>query len=132
MWVAITASVLVYIQCILGGLVGSRWALHQCFNDNQLCVVMNSHIIGVFPATIATLTLFVLAWRTPALSIKLRNLANLGGSLVFLQVILGIATFYLHLQVEPLTIIHHTVGAALLGTLVAFSILGWRDLTINN
>ena len=126
-WVSITASILVYAQCLLGGLVASRWVLHQCFGGNHLCEVMDTHIIGVFPATIATLTLVVLAWRTPALATRLRTLANWAGGLVLLQVILGIATFYLHLQVEPLTVAHHTVGAALLGTLVAFSVFAWRD-----
>lgn len=126
-WISITASIFVYIQCLLGGLVASRWALHQCFSENQLCAVMNSHIIGVFPATISTLILFVLAWRTPALVTRLRKLANFAGILVLLQVLLGIATFYLHLQVEPLTITHHTIGAALLGTLLAFSVFAWRD-----
>lgn len=130
-WISLTATIFVYLQCILGGLVGSRWALHQCFNGNQLCSVMNSHIIGVFPATISTLTLFVLAWRTPALVARLRKLANLAASLVFLQIILGIATFYLHLQVEPLTIAHHTIGAALLGTLVAFTVNSYQ-LSVNN
>lgn len=129
-WISLTASILVYIQCLLGGLVGSRWALHQCFSGNQLCAVMNSHIIGVFPATIATLTLFILVWRTPALTVRLRNLANWAGKLVFLQVILGIATFYFRLQVEPLTITHHTIGAALLGTLVAFTVFAWRETTV--
>ena len=125
-WVSITASILVYGQCLLGGLVASRWALHQCFGGNQLCQVMDTHIMGVFPATIATLTLVVLAWRTPVLGPRLRTLANFAGGLVSVQVLLGIATFYLHLQVEPLTVAHHTVGAALLGTLVAFSVFAWR------
>lgn len=131
-WISIIASILVYSQCLLGGLVGSRWALHQCFTGNQLCTVMNSHIIGVFPASIATLILLVLGLRTPALSSRLRLLANTVGKLLFFQIILGIATFYFHLQVEPLTITHHTVGAALLGTLVAFSVFAWRDTTVTN
>lgn len=131
-WVSIFASIFVYLQCLLGGLVGSQWALHQCFNSNRLCTVMNSHIIGVFPATIATVTLFIMAWRTPALTYKLKNLANLAGILILLQIILGIATFYLHLQVETLTIAHHTVGAALFGTLTAFSVFAWRDAILQS
>jgi cytochrome c oxidase assembly protein subunit 15 len=133
-WVSITASIFVYGQCLLGGLVASQWALHQCFGANQLCNVMNSHILGVFPPSIATLTLVVLAWRTPALVVKLRNLANLAGFLVISQIFIGIATFKFHLQVEPLTITHHTVGAALFGILVAFSVLAQRDqqATINH
>ena len=126
-WVGLIAAILVYVQSLLGGLVASRWALHQCFGAFQLCAVMNSHIIGVVPPTLATLTTFVLAWRTPALHPVLRKLANLAAGLVVLQILLGIATFRLHLQVEPLTVTHQAVGAALLGILVAFTVLALRD-----
>lgn len=126
-WIGLAAAILVYVQSLLGGLVASRWALHQCFGGYQLCVVMNSHIAGVVPATLATLAVVVMAWRTPALHPTLRNLANLAGGLVVLQVILGVATFWLHLQVEPLTVAHQSVASALLGTLVVFTVLAFRD-----
>ena len=126
-WVSLSAAILVYIQCLLGGLVGSRWALHQCFGGSQLCAVMNSHIIGVVPATLGTLTVVFMAWRTPALHPTLRKLAWVAGGVVILQVLLGVATFYLHLQVEPLTVTHHTVGAVLFATLVALTTLTIRD-----
>lgn len=126
-WVGLSAAVLVYLQSILGALVASRWALHQCLGDSKLCTVMNSHILGVVPATLSTLVLVVWAWRTPALSPLLRRLANLAGSLVVAQVVLGIATFKLRLQVEPLTVAHQAIGAALLGLLVAFTVLAFRD-----
>lgn len=129
-WVGLTAAILVYLQSLLGALVASRWSLHQCLSD-RLCTVMNSHIIGVFPPTIATLALVWLAWRTPALSGKLRQLANLAAGLVALQILLGIATFKLHLQVEPLTVTHQAVGASLLGVLVAFTVLALRDRSGN-
>jgi cytochrome c oxidase assembly protein subunit 15 len=116
------ASILVYIQCLLGGLVASQWALHKCFAGNQLCFVMNSHIIGVFPATIASITLIVMTWRTPNLIPRLKSFSRYIALILMAQIILGVATFYLHLQVEPLTIAHHTMGAALLGILVAFSV----------
>jgi cytochrome c oxidase assembly protein subunit 15 len=126
-WVSLTAAILVYIQSLLGGLVGSQWALHQCFVGYQLCAVMNSHIAGVVPATLATLAILFMAWRTPALHPTLRQLANMAGGLVVLQIILGVGTFWLHLQVEPLTVAHQAVGAALLGSLVGFTVLGLRD-----
>jgi cytochrome c oxidase assembly protein subunit 15 len=88
---------------------------------------MNSHIIGVIPATLATLTLIVMTWRTPALNPILKKLASVVGGLVVLQILLGIATFQLRLQVEPLTVAHHTVGVALLGTLVTFTVLTLRE-----
>jgi cytochrome c oxidase assembly protein subunit 15 len=126
-WVGLTAAILVYLQSLLGGLVASQWALHQCFGASQLCAMMNSHIAGVVPATLATLAVVFMAWRTPALHPILRQLANLAGGLVVLQILLGVATFWLHLQVEPLTVSHQAVGAALLGVLVAFTVLALRD-----
>lgn len=126
-WIGMIATGFVYLQCLLGGLVGSRWAAHQCLTGSQLCTVMNSHIIGVFPATISVLTLVFLAWRTPAIHPLLKKLAFSAGGLVALQVLLGVATLKLHLQVEPLTITHHTIGALLVGTLVAFTTFALRD-----
>lgn len=130
-WVGLSAAILVYLQSLIGALVASRWALHQCLSDSQLCLVMNSHIAGVFPPTIATIVLVWLAWRTPALSEQLRQLANIAAGLVGLQILLGIATFKLHLQVEPLTVTHQAVGASLLGVLVAFTVLALRDRSGN-
>ncbi len=126
-WLSLTAAIFVYLQSLLGGLVASRWALHQCFGASQLCVVMNSHIAGVIPATLTTVGLIILAWRRSALHPMLRRLANWAGILLGAQIVLGVATFRLHLQVEPLTVTHQAVGAALLGTLVAFTVLALRD-----
>jgi len=126
-WVGLTAAILVYLQSLLGALVGSRWALHQCFGISQLCAVMYSHIAGVLPPTVATLAVVFLSWRTPALHPALRRLAKMAGGLLIVQVVLGIATFRLHLQVEPLTVSHQVVGAALLGTLVVFTVQALRD-----
>jgi cytochrome c oxidase assembly protein subunit 15 len=128
-WLGLTAAILVYLQSLLGGLVASQWALHQCFGGSQLCTVMNSHIAGVVPATLATLAVVFMAWRTPALHPILRQLANLAAGLVVLQILIGVATFWLHLQVEPLTVTHQAVGAALLGALVGFTVFAFRDRT---
>jgi len=126
-WFSLTAALLVYLQSLSGALVGSRWALHQCLFGSQLCQVMNAHLLGVVPASVAMLLVVVLAWRTPALSPSLRQLARLAGLLLLLQVILGISTFRLHLQVELLTVSHQAIGAALLGSLIGFTVLSLRD-----
>ncbi len=128
-WLSLTAAILVYVQSILGALVGSRWALHQCLTGQQLCSIMHSHITGVVPPTLATLAVVFLSWRTPALHPALRRLANMAGGLLGLQILLGVATLRLHLQVEPLTVAHQFVGASLLGVLVAFTVLAMRDRT---
>lgn len=126
-WVSLSAAALIYLQSLSGALVGSRWALHQCLAGSQLCTVLNSHLIGVVPASASVLAVVAIAWRTPALHPALRQLAKIAGGLLLLQVILGGATFRLHLQVEPLTVMHQTIGAMLLGTLVCFSVLALRD-----
>lgn len=131
-WIGLTAAILVYIQSLLGAVVGSRWALHQCFGGYQLCGVMYSHIFGLVPPTVATLAVVFMSWRTPALHPALRRLANMSGGLLILQILLGIATFRLHLQVEPLTVLHQAIGATLLGTLVVFAVLAIRDLAVNS
>ncbi|AFY42264.1 heme A synthase [Nostoc sp. PCC 7107] len=130
-WIGLTAAVLVYVQSLLGAIVGSRWALHQCFGTSELCSVMYSHIFGLVPPTVATLAVVLISWRTPALHPALRRLANMAGGLLVLQILLGVATFRLHLQVEPLTVSHQAIGAALLGTLVGFTVLALRDWAAN-
>ncbi|WP_013325006.1 COX15/CtaA family protein [Gloeothece verrucosa] len=126
-WVGLIAALLIYVQSLMGGLVASRWAVHQCLGGSELCVVMNSHLLGVIPATGGTLILAILAWRTAALHPVLKNLAYTAAGIVAFQVFLGVATLRLHLQVEPLTVAHHTVGATLLAVLVAFTVFSLRD-----
>ncbi len=129
-WLGGLAVVLVYAQSLLGGLVGSRWAAHQCFGLAELCGVVNAHLLGIVPTSLAVVLLAVLAWRTPALDGLLRSQVNLAFGLLILQLILGLATFRLRLQVEPLTICHQAIGATLLGTLVCFTVLSLRDCSL--
>jgi heme a synthase len=122
----LTAAICVYIQSILGGLVGSRWALHQCFGNSELCAVMNSHMIGVLPATLSCVAVIIGVWRNSNLPQAVRHLAAGIAGLLVCQILLGVATFKLHLQVAPLTVSHQTVGAILLGTLVVLTVKLWR------
>lgn len=126
-WWGGAAVGLVYLQSLLGGFIASRWAVHQCYTGFQLCSVMNTHLAGVLPASLATLAVVIVSWRTPALHPALRKLANVSGWFLLLQIFVGFATFHFHLQVEPLTVTHQAVGAALLGTLVAYTVLAVRD-----
>lgn len=126
-WLGGSAAVLVYLQSLLGGLVGSRWAAHQCFGLAELCQVVNAHLLGIAPPTLTIVGLAVWTWRRPGLDRQLRFLANLALGLLALQIALGVLTFRLHLQIAPLTVSHQAVGAALLGSLVCFTVLAWRD-----
>jgi len=126
-WLSGAAVGLVYLQSLLGGLIASRWAVHQCYTGFELCSVMNTHLAGVVPASVATVAVVIFSWRTPALHPMLRKLANLSVIFLLLQIVIGFATFHLRLQVEPLTVTHQAVGAALLGGLVAYTVLAVRD-----
>jgi heme a synthase len=133
-WVGFTAASLVYLQSLLGALVASQWALHQCFGQAQLCAVMNRHILGVFPATIATLILLI--WGTLIhRKTKLHNWLSRSlvaiAALLILQLGLGLTTFHLHLQVELLTVLHQAIGAALLGGLITFTVFSFREQTLS-
>jgi cytochrome c oxidase assembly protein subunit 15 len=102
-WLGVAAVGLVYGQSLLGGLLASRWAVHQCLNASQLCAILNS------------------------LNPVLRKIAHGAGFLLLLQIGLGVATFRLHLQIAPLTVAHQAIGAALLGALVGLTVLSFRD-----
>jgi cytochrome c oxidase assembly protein subunit 15 len=128
-WVSLSAAILVYGQSILGALVGSRWALHQCLSLSKLCTVMNRHMLGIVPPTFMVLVLLFWALRMSHISPVLRRLAIAAGLLVGLQICLGFATFKLRLQVESLTVSHQLIGALLLGSLVAFTVHAFRDVS---
>jgi heme a synthase len=128
-WLTASAGIsalLIYGQSLLGALVGSQWALHQCFGSDRLCGVMNSHLWGVIPATLSVLVFLLLVWRTAGVSKILRQLGGGVALLTVLQIALGMATFRLHLQAATLTVAHQSIGALLLGTLVVFTTLSCR------
>lgn len=126
--ISFVAALFIYAQSLTGALVGSQWALHQCLaGESTLCTVLQSHLVGVVPASLGTLILVIGVWRTPALHRTLRRLGFVAAGFLIGQLLLGLATLHLHLQIEPLTIAHQAVGAALLGILVCFTVLGWRD-----
>ena len=131
-YIPLTAAIFVYIQSILGGLVGSQWALHQCFGNSELCTVMNSHIIGVVPATLSCVAVIFTLWRNPNSPALARKLGLMVGGLLIAQILLGTATFKLHLQVETLTVAHQSIGAMLLGTLVVLTSLLWRSRSVSD
>ena len=125
-YLPLAAAIFVYVQSILGGLLGSRRALHRCFGNSELGTVMNSLLLVVVPATLSCVAVVVVIWRNPNLPKYYRSLANLTGGLLLAQIVLGVATFKLHLQVETLTVTHQAIGAILLGTLVVLTVLLWR------
>jgi len=125
-WLGLAATCLVYLQSILGALVASQWALHQCFATQDMCIVLNNHLLGVIPATIASIAVVLTALLYKEIDRLLRQAASIAGLLVIAQVAIGYATYKLHLQVEPLTVSHQAIGSALLGSLVWFTVLAFK------
>jgi heme a synthase len=125
-WSAMVAAGFIYFQSVLGALVASRWAVHQCLGTEQLCQVLHNHMYTAIPASLSVLWCGVQVWRSLALGSRLQGLLLLVLGLVSLQVLIGVSTLRLHLQVEWLTISHQVVGAGLLGTLLVLSVFTWR------
>jgi heme a synthase len=117
----------IYLQSILGALVASRWAVHQCLDTALLCRVLHSHMISAVPASFSVLFLVFQVRRTPALHPLLRRLSQVALGLLILQLGIGVSTLHLHLQVEWLTVSHQAIAAALFGTLILFSVVALRD-----
>ncbi len=127
-WLSLLVSVTIYAQSILGGLVASQWALHQCLaNSNQFCTVMNNHLFGVIPVCGLVLAVGAWCWFDKSIDSICRSLGFVGIGLLLMQMAIGFATYKLHLQVEPLTIAHQSVGALLLGSMVVLTVLSFRS-----
>lgn len=120
---ALVTALTLYCQSLLGGLVASRWAAHQCFLGRELCQVLHWHLLGLVPATVLTLTVGVSALRQKRVSPDLGRLGHGVLVLLAIQIGVGVATYQLRLQVEPLTVTHQAVGALLLGSLVMLTVL---------
>lgn len=103
--------------------MASRWAAHQCFWGRELCQVLYWHWLGVIPATVLSLMVGVVALRKRRVIPWLGRLGYGVLILLALQLAVGVATYQLRLQVEPLTVTHQAVGALLLGSLVVLTTL---------
>jgi heme a synthase len=126
-WVGLGAAGLVYGQSILGALVASQWAVHQCLGAAQLCSVLHNHLWGVVPASLGVLVLAILVWRQSNLHPLLPRTSLAAVLILGFQVLLGVSTLRLKLQIPAVTIAHQAMGALLLGCLVAFSVLALRE-----
>lgn len=121
-WMGLATVIVVYCQSILGGLVASQWALHQCLAAAMdFCQVMNNHLWGIAPVCGTVLITGIWAVRQ---GIGYWGIAALG--LLCLQVAIGYTTYRLHLQVAMLTVAHQSVGAMLLATLIGITVLGFQ------
>jgi cytochrome c oxidase assembly protein subunit 15 len=127
-WLSLSTAIAIYAQSILGGLVASQWALHQCLaNSSRLCTVMNNHLFGVIPVCTLVLAVGIWCWYSKSLDSLSKKLGLVGVGFLGLQVAIGFATYRMHLQIEPLTVAHQSVGALLLGSMIVLTVLGFRS-----
>jgi cytochrome c oxidase assembly protein subunit 15 len=106
------AGVVLYLQCVAGGLMATQWASGRCLRLAEGCAWLSAHRSLATPAaTLALLSvLLVLALPSPA---PARRLLTFAGVLVAAQVLLGFLTLRLALS-EPLVTVGHQLVAALL------------------
>jgi cytochrome c oxidase assembly protein subunit 15 len=124
-WLLLVAGAagLVFFQCVLGGLMASRWAADLCLQAGEGCRWLLRHRLGAWPAALAVLAVAIASlparpWASPLL----RALAGAAAVLVAGQIALGVATLRLQLA-QPAVTVAHQLGAALLIALLG-SLLG--------
>ena len=125
------ATLLLLGQCVLGASMASQWAADLCLQAGEGCRWLLAHRLGAYPAALAILTLAVGSLFTGPAAPGVRPLALTSGLLVIAQVVLGVQTLRLQLQVPAVTIAHQLLAGllvALLGALLGRCLLGLAPL----
>jgi cytochrome c oxidase assembly protein subunit 15 len=125
------ATLLLLGQCVLGASMASQWAADLCLQAGEGCRWLLAHRLGAYPAAAAILTLAVGSLFTGTAAAGLRPLALTSGLLVIVQIVLGVQTLRLQLQVPAVTIAHQLLAGllvALLGALLGRCLLGLSPL----
>jgi len=120
-WQALAALslVLVFGQCLLGGLMSSQWAADQCFAVGEACHWLLAHRQLALGAAGGVALMAATAPLLPRGLGHLQGLALGAIGLVVLQIGLGIWTLTLQLAVPAVTVAHQLVAALLVALLSA-------------
>lgn len=112
------AGVLVYCQCIAGGLMATQWASGRCLRLAEGCAWLSAHRSLATPAVscCALLAIVLLSAPCPA---PARRLGVAAGALAAMQVMLGVLTLKLSLAEPLITVAHQLLAALLIATLPA-------------
>jgi cytochrome c oxidase assembly protein subunit 15 len=116
---AALALVLVFSQCLLGGLMASQWAADQCLASGDACQWLLAHRQLALGAAAGVALMAATAPLLPRGLGHLQGLAFGAIGLVALQIGLGIWTLKLELAVPVVTVAHQLVAALLVALLSA-------------
>jgi cytochrome c oxidase assembly protein subunit 15 len=116
---AALALVLVFSQCLLGGLMASQWAADQCLASGEACQWLLAHRQLALGAAGGVALLAATAPLLPRGLGHLQGLAFGAIGLVAMQIGLGIWTLKLQLAVPAVTVAHQLVAALLVALLSA-------------
>jgi len=116
---AALALVLVFGQCLLGGLMASQWAADQCLAAGEGCSWLFAHRQLALGAAGGVALMAATAPLLPRGLGHLQGLALGAIGLVVLQIGLGIWTLTLQLAVPAVTVAHQLVAALLVALLSA-------------
>ena len=116
---AALALVLVFSQCLLGGLMASQWAADQCLASGEACQWLLAHRQLALGAAGGVALMAATAPLLPRGLGHLQGLAFGAIGLVALQIGLGIWTLKLELAVPVVTVAHQLVAALLVALLSA-------------
>ena len=112
----IAALLLVFAQCLLGGLMATQWAAGRCYSAGEGCGWLLAHRLGARPVGLLVLALAAaLAWFRR----RERALAALAALLVVAQIALGVLSLRLTLAVPGVTVAHQITAALLVAALSA-------------
>jgi cytochrome c oxidase assembly protein subunit 15 len=116
---AALALVLVFSQCLLGGLMASQWAADQCLASGEACQWLLAHRQLALGAAGGVALMAATAPLLPRGLGHLQGLAFGAIGLVALQIGLGIWTLKLQLAMPAVTVAHQLVAALLVALLSA-------------
>jgi len=116
---AALALVLVFSQCLLGGLMASQWAADQCLASGEACQWLLAHRQLALGAAGGVALMAATAPLLPQGLGHLQGLAFGAIGLVAMQIGLGIWTLKLQLAVPAVTVAHQLVAALLVALLSA-------------
>ena len=116
---AALALVLVFSQCLLGGLMASQWAADQCLASGEACQWLLAHRQLALGAAGGVALMAATAPLLPRGLGHLQGLAFGAIGLVVVQIGLGIWTLKLQLAMPAVTVAHQLVAALLVAPLSA-------------